>query len=205
MRSTEPSWNFSYEPSPFVLHFGVGTPVPEIAGGGPAQALTLTFMPITVNLRHLEGKDLHLQGELPVEELDLGEQDELVHANEPLQYDLEVEKTGPNLFVHGNLHLELDCECARCLTPFKFPIDLEPYNALVPLEGEDKAAVSNDVVDLTPYVREDILLAFPQHPLCEAECDRLPPSALSDGSKLSGTSAPVRESAWDELNKLKFK
>jgi uncharacterized protein len=188
-----------------VLSFGVGTPAPWIAGGDPRQPLTLTFMPITVNLRHLEDKDLHLKGELPVEELDLGEQDELVHVNQPLRYDLEVEMTGPNLFVHGSLRLQLDCECARCLRPFEFPIDLEPYNAFVPLEGEDKAAVSNDLVDLTPYVREDILLAFPQHPLCEAECDRLPPSALSKESKLSGTSAPVRESAWDELNKLKFK
>ena len=36
----------------------------------------------------------------------------------------------------------------------------------MPLEGEEKANVINDLVDLTPYLREDIVLAFPQHPLC---------------------------------------
>jgi DUF177 domain-containing protein len=162
-------------------------------------------MPIAVNLRHLEENDLHLNGELLAEDLELGPMDELITANQPLRYDLEVEQTGPNLFIHGSLRFELGCECSRCLRPFKFEIVMDPYTALVPLEGEDKVEVSNDVVDLTPYLREDILLAFPQHPLCEAECDRLPPSALSLAGKLSGTSAPVRESAWDELNKLKFK
>jgi uncharacterized metal-binding protein YceD (DUF177 family) len=40
----------------------------------------------------------------------------------------------------------------------------------LPLEGEDKVPVDNDCVDLTPFVREDILLEFPQHPLCKPDC-----------------------------------
>lgn len=166
------------------------------------QPKTEVFMPVTVNVRHLENKNVHLEGELRPEELDLEPLDEMVHANEPLNYDLEIEQNGANLLIHGELHLTLDCECVRCLRPFEYAIDIEPYDALVPLEGEDKAVVNNDVVDLTPYLREDILLAFPQHPLCEAECDRLPPSSES---KHSGTSAQGEKSAWDELNKLKLK
>jgi len=39
----------------------------------------------------------------------------------------------------------------------------------LPLEGEEKTPVDNDCVDLTPFAREDMLLEFPQHPVCEPE------------------------------------
>jgi uncharacterized protein len=159
-------------------------------------------MPVTVNLRHLENKNVQLEGELSPQELEFENIDEMIHSNQPLQYDLEVEQNGKNLLVHGKLGLTLDCECVRCLRPFRFQVELDPYDALIPLEGEDAARVDNDLVDLTPYLREDILLAFPQHPLCEAECDRLP--QVSE-SKQSGNSAQGQKSAWDELNKLKLK
>jgi uncharacterized protein len=161
-------------------------------------------MPVTVNLRHLEKKDQHLEGDLPVKELDLMLQDELIKAEEPLEYDLEVTRSGQNLLVNGTVALNLQCECVRCLKPLKHRIELDPYDLAVPLEGEEKAPVDNDLVDLTPYLREDILLAFPQHPVCEAGCDPLP--QVLKNNEQSGTSAQERDtkSAWDELNKLKF-
>lgn len=159
-------------------------------------------MPVLVNLRHLEDKNVELEGELSPKELDLENIDEMIHANQPLRYDLEVEKNGSNLLVSGSLEMTLDCECVRCLKPFQYNVSVDPYDLLVPLEGEDKAKVDNDLVDLTPYLREDTVLAFPQHPLCEAECDRLPPIKEN---KQAGTSAQGQKSAWDELNKLKLK
>jgi uncharacterized metal-binding protein YceD (DUF177 family) len=159
-------------------------------------------MPVTVNLRHLEDKNVHLDGEIYPKELDFSKPDEMAQPNHPLEYDLEVEKNGPTLLVHGELHLILDCECVRCLRPFKYQVDLDPYDALIPLEGEDKAVISNDLVDLTPYLREDILLAFPQHPLCEADCNRVP--ELKNLTS-SGHPEQSQKSAWDELNKLKLK
>lgn len=159
-------------------------------------------MPVQVNLRHLEDKNVELEGEISPQELDFEKIDEVIQANHPLKYDLEIEKTGPNLLVQGSLNMTIDCECVRCLKPFQYNVSLDPYDLLVPLEGDDKARVDNDLVDLTPYLREDTLLAFPQHPLCEAECDRLPP--LKE-NKQAGTSEQGQKSAWDELNKLKLK
>jgi uncharacterized metal-binding protein YceD (DUF177 family) len=159
-------------------------------------------MPITVNLRHLERKDVHLEGEISARELEIDDVDEVVHTKTPLTYDLTVEQNGPNLLITGRLTITLSCECVRCLKPVRHPITMDPYNAFVPLEGEDAARVSNDLVDLTPYIREDILLAFPQHPVCEAECESLP---LSSGKKQSSGAALGEISAWDKLNKLKLK
>ena len=162
-------------------------------------------MPVKVNLRHLEEHGKELEGALQPEELDIVVPDEMIQVKEPLNYELEVERQNANLLVQGRLELILDCECVRCLKPFKEPIILDPYEVIVPLEGEEAAPVDNDLVDLTPYLREDILLAFPAHPVCKDECEKLPNS--SNSLKQPGDSPQDRatKSAWDELNKLKFK
>jgi len=130
----------------------------------------------------------------------------LITLREPIRYDLRVERLGNDILVQGSLEATLDCECARCLKRFQSTIRLEPWSVDLPLTGEDKVAVDGDSVDLTPLIREDILLAFPQHPLCESECSGLPKKAppklaqLGGGANRSGEMA----SPWAELNKLKF-
>jgi uncharacterized protein len=161
-------------------------------------------MSLAVNLRHLEAHSLRLQGELPAAELDIDTRDEVIEFTEPVEYDLEVEQLEGGLLVHGELHMRLNCKCVRCLKSFVHRLDLNPWTCHVPLGDEDAAPVVNDRVDLTPFVREDILLAFPQHPLCEPECRGLP---IADPGHISNSAAgPTVASspAWAELNKLKF-
>jgi uncharacterized protein len=163
-------------------------------------------MRATVNLRHLEEGPQRLEGGISPEVLEVDKLgDEVIQAKEPLCYDLEVEKQDRNLLVHGALRTNLDCQCVRCLKAFKYPLVLEPYDLFVSLEGEDAAPVINDLVDLTPFFREDTLLAFPQHPLCSEDCAGLPNASGSKSSK-SDKSSQGNEtaSAWSELDKLKF-
>ncbi|HEY6226313.1 MAG TPA: YceD family protein [Verrucomicrobiae bacterium] len=163
-------------------------------------------MRATVNLRHLEEGPQQLQGEVSPEVLEIDKLgDEIIQAKEPLRYDVEVEKQDRNLLVSGTLRTNLDCQCVRCLKAFKYPLELKPYHLYVSLEGEDAAPVVNDLVDLTPFFREDTLLAFPQHPLCSEDCAGLPNAFGSKASK-SDKSAQGNEtaSAWSELDKLKF-
>jgi uncharacterized metal-binding protein YceD (DUF177 family) len=159
-------------------------------------------MPLQINIRHLEDDDLRLRGELPVAELDLPNNDELIRARLPLHYDLAVQRMGDAILARGRIELTLDCECARCLKPFQHQIVLDPWVAHLALEGPEKASVKDDLADLTPCLREDILLELPQHPLCEAGCARLPNQA--EVSKTKGASQTASSSAWSELNKLKF-
>ena len=156
---------------------------------------------LKVNLRHLDEHEIHLQGELPVAELDLGVNDELVRAERPLRYDLNVEQLHDAVLVTGSLQLPLNCECARCLKKFKTELKLTGWAAHLPLEGEDKVAVENDCVDLTPFVREDILLDFPQHPLCRPDCAGLKSKAAR---KAEAVEKPVA-AVWAKLDKLKLK
>jgi|ERR1043166_7175505 uncharacterized protein len=162
-------------------------------------------MSLSVNLRHLEAHEVHLQGELPVKELDIDTRDEMVQVAQPLEYDLEVEKLDGGLLAQGKLGVTLQCKCVRCLKSFKYRLKLENWSRHLPLQGEESVPVVNDCIDLTPLVREDILLEFPQHPLCNPQCRGLPNPTAGKGQKPGGADQSKSEpSAWAELNKLKF-
>jgi len=162
-------------------------------------------MPLLVNLRHLDEHNVRLTGELTVAELDIDPRDEVIRLAGPLAYDLEVQKLEGGLLVKGSGRLPLECQCVRCLKQFSQRLELSDWTCHVPLQGEDAAAVSSDCVDLTPYLREDILLEFPQHPLCEPECRGLPKKYFGKARSTTGTGQPeTSSSAWNELNKLKL-
>ena len=161
-------------------------------------------MPLIINIRHLEKRSLRLKGQLPVAELEIDERDEVIQLHQPLEYDLEVQEVEGAVLAQGDLSLTLDCLCVRCLKSFRFDLELADWACHLPLSGDDKVAVVNDCVDLTPHVREDILLAFPQHPLCKPECGGLPKKTnkaqqTSDKTKAAGVSSP-----WTEQDKLKL-
>ena len=155
---------------------------------------------LKVNLRHLEEHGIHLQGELPVAGLDLGVNDELIRVERPLRYDLAVERLNNAVLVTGSLVLPLDCDCARCLKKFKTELKLAGWALHLPLEGEDQVPVDNDCVDLTPFIREDILLDFPRHPLCRPEC-----AGLKNKARQSQAGENPALNVWAELDKLKLK
>ncbi|HYG36454.1 MAG TPA: YceD family protein [Clostridia bacterium] len=162
-------------------------------------------MPLLVNLRHLDAHNIELDGELPVEELDIETGDEVIQLAQPLKYELEVQKLEDGLLVQGSLCLIVDCQCVRCLKPFQHKLEMDPWTSHLPLQGEDAVSVNNDCVDLTPYIREDILLELPQHPLCDTECRGLPKTSIGKAKNSSSIGQPEKgSSAWDELNKLKF-
>jgi uncharacterized protein len=162
-------------------------------------------MALTVNLRHLDDHDIHLKGELSVEELDINTHDEIVQVKQPLSYDFQAQKLETGVLLQGQLGLTLDCECVRCLKEFEYRLELANWTEMLPFEGEESVAVVNDCVDLTPYIREDILLELPQHPLCKPDCRGLPNSIQGKSQKAgAGGQTEGDESAWSALDKLKL-
>jgi len=160
-------------------------------------------VPFLVDLLKLQTESLDLSGELPVAELDLGGDDTVVHLVHPLEYELTATNLDDALLVQGELRLPLDCECVRCLTPFMLVVEVPEFAAHLPLAGEDAVPVVGDCVDLTPFLREDILLTLPQHPLCKPDCRGLSQFAAGGASgPTSQTNAGA--SAWAALNKLKL-
>jgi len=162
-------------------------------------------MSLMVNLHHLANNELSLRGELSLSELDIETRDEMIQLQEPLEYNLEVEKLDESLLVQGQLQIRLGCKCVRCLKSFEYLLELADWTCHVPLKGEEAAPVVSDCVDLTPFVREDTLLSFPQHPLCDPQCKGLLNAQPGKGKK-GHAAGPTQanSSTWAELNKLKF-
>ena len=157
-------------------------------------------MPLTVNLRHLEEHNVSLRGELPAGELDLDLGDDMIQVTRALRYELEVQKLDDGLLVRGSLRLTLECHCVRCLEPFTRPLELKEWTCLLPFQGEDQVAIVNDCVDLTPFVREDMLLEFPRHPLCKPDCGGL----ITKTGKVRKNADGIAPSVWTELDKLEL-
>lgn len=161
-------------------------------------------MPLLVNLKQLEDRNEQLTGELPVDELGLDFRDEVVEFALPLKYQLEAQHLQDSLLVSGSLELPVTCACIRCLRPMPEVLRVRNWACHIPLEGEDRPPIVRDSVDLTPYIREDMVLALPTHPVCRDDCPGLagktkPPLRAAVGK------AETVASPWDVLNKLKLK
>lgn len=162
-------------------------------------------MSLRVNLRHLEAQPVRLDGELAAAELDIDSRDEVIQLRGPLRYDLEVQKLEGGLLAQGRLSLRLECQCVRCLKRFNYQLRLDSWACHLPFQGEDAVQVVNDCVDLTPMVREDILLEFPQHPLCDTNCSGLRSASIGKSKTFTNLGRTDEGSpVWNALNKLKF-
>ena len=162
------------------------------------------MQPLAVNIRHLVKRELRLTGEISAGDLELDGLDELVRVLGPVQYDLQVEKMDRSLLVRGRLIARLECQCVRCLKPFVSTIDLPELAIDLPLEGEEAVPKEGDFVDLTPCLREDMVLAFPQHPLCEPGCAGLNRPPAPGAEARPGQESQTTSTAWAALNKLKL-
>ena len=162
-------------------------------------------MALRINLRNLERNPIDAVGEIPASELDLEGVDEVIRVEDPLVYDIEAQKLDDSVLVQGSLRLNLKCECVRCLKPFVYTVEVPDWACHLALEGDEKVEVTNDCIDLTPYMREDILLGFPRHPLCKPDCGGLPKQNIGK-TRQNGSAGQNKSnsSAWAELNKLKI-
>lgn len=96
-------------------------------------------------------------------------------------------RSGMDLFFEGSIAGEVSGNCARCLEGYPFTVNRNFSFVLKParpnegvereLSEEDLALsyYSGDEIDLSPLVREELLLALPTRPLCRDDCSGLCP------------------------------
>jgi uncharacterized protein len=118
---------------------------------------------------------------------------------EPVSYALDIGLSENGLFATGELNTVVEFECVSCLERFRFPVHMPNFACQTELTG-------SETVDLTPAIREDILLALPPHPRCdwngEHECRGARKASFGgEGSE----SAPGLPNTWAALDQLKIK
>lgn len=110
----------------------------------------------------------------------------------PVTADLELNKTGKEIVVSGEVTTEVELQCSRCLKIFKRDLKLPVEVVYHPLEeiGVERHGLRDDELDMGFYkgeeldlkdlLREQLLLNIQMKPLCSEECKGLCPRCGTD-------------------------
>lgn len=149
-----------------------------------------------IHLKQIPAEGLHLEGEedCPIPELEA----DGIRCIGPLRYKIDIGISGHALWANGFLTQPVEMSCVSCLEKFVHEINVPAFAVHTELRGPE-------TVDLTPLIREDILLNVPPYPHCDREGDR-----ECKGPKIELTAAEKqdreakREHDWEALDKLKL-
>jgi uncharacterized metal-binding protein YceD (DUF177 family) len=152
---------------------------------------------VKIHLKQIPPDGLHLEGEesCPIKEL---ETDEMRCAG-PLRYNLDIGISDGALWANGSLEQPVELRCVSCLENFLHEIKVPAFALHTELHGPEK-------VDLTPLVREDLLLNLPAHPHCDRDGGRTCKAAVlpSPAQAEEPNGAAKLEHDWGALDKLKI-
>ena len=144
-----------------------------------------------VHLKQIPPHGLHFQGEedCPIQEL----ASEGVRCAGRLHYDIDVGIADGGLWANGSLSQSVELRCVLCLQKFVHEIRVPSFAVHTELRGPE-------TIDLTPFIREDLLLNLPAHPHCDRDSDR-----ICNAKKVKTEDQDARrKSDWSELDKLKL-
>lgn len=145
-----------------------------------------------VHLKQIPAQGLHLEGEedCPIQELE----SEGIRCAGCLHYDLDLGVAGGALWANGSLSQPVELRCVSCLEKFVHEIRVPAFAVHMDLHGPES-------VDLTPSMREEILLNLPPYPHCDRDSDRVCNAKRVETQEQEMT----RKSDWSALDQLKLK
>lgn len=139
-----------------------------------------------------DGATLHLEG--TEDSAFIGLEEAGATPVGPLEYSLDAGLSEGGIFATGSLRQRVRLRCVACLEDFETDIEIPDF-------ALQKELTTREQVDFSDEVREDIQLALPAYPRCDAEgrktCPASFPPAPANSSPSSGTPA------WNALDKLK--
>jgi uncharacterized metal-binding protein YceD (DUF177 family) len=145
-----------------------------------------------VHLKQIPTEGLHLEGEeeCPIPELET----DGVRCAGLLHYDINIGVSGGALWARGSLSQPVELRCVSCLEKFVHEIQVPEFAVHTDLHGPES-------VDLTPFMREDLLLKLPPHPHCDRDG-----SGVCKAKHIEIAEQDTqRKSDWSALDKLKLK
>src|SRR5437016_4895132 len=144
-----------------------------------------------VHLKQIPAQGRHLEGdeECPIPELET----DGIRCVGPLHYNVDLGVAGGALWASGSLSQPVELRCVSCLEKFVHEIQVSAFAVHTELPGPE-------TIDLTSFMREDLLLNLPAHPHCDRDGDR-----ICNVKKIKAEK-PVSKgkSDWSELDKLKL-
>ena len=139
----------------------------------------------------------HIIGEEPGDVLDL-EREHEIRPLGPVRYDLTVSLVSEELLVTGSAEARVSFVCSRCGTSFDATVREEAFTCSYEVLDRYKP------VDLTPDIRESIILHFPTYPMCAVECRGLCSTCGANLNKAVCGCPPGDDTRWGAFDKLKL-
>lgn len=108
-----------------------------------------------------------------------------IHHIEPVDVDLTATVAGEDrVDVHGRITATMNTVCSRCLEPHVETVVIPFHEQFamadstdLPTDDEDEVIIVTDErVDLKPYVEEAVFVHLPFAPLCKEDCAGLCPT-----------------------------
>lgn len=138
-----------------------------------------------IRIRDIEETTKELVYDEPTSELNPLLEHGPVHDFEfigPARVRLRYYRSGQELFLAGTIRATAAGQCARCLSRFEFGHEPDLSYVLVPRQGrwadesldgggDDQLMwYEGEEIDLSPLVRERLLLSLPTRPVCREDC-----------------------------------
>jgi uncharacterized protein len=142
---------------------------------------------------------------------DLGLELIRVPAGAATRLSLRLESVSEGVYVSGTVTAPIEGECGRCLRPIEDTLAVEirelyAYEHSTTDETTDEDEVGRmqgDLIDLEPALRDAVVLALPNHPLCREDCPGLCPECGVHWDDLpEGHTHGQVDPRWSALAKL---
>ena len=126
---------------------------------------------------------------------DLGSDVYGVPEGSTIDIELRLEAVMDGVLATGTASGSVSGECVRCLIEIDDDFDLDFQELyLYGDPGEDELALDGDLLDLEPVLRDAVVLALPQNPVCDPDCPGLCPEC---GARLADDPDHTHEAAID--------
>jgi uncharacterized protein len=137
-------------------------------------------------------------GEEPESSLEIDNEAD-IKAEGPIRYELTAQAVSNRLIVTGKLRARMTFRCSRCAVAFQRDVS-DPAVQFV-----HELADRSESVELTPDIREAILLAFPSHPVCREDCKGLCAQCGADLNQGPCGCVQPKDRRWNALDGLRIK
>ncbi|NDH86071.1 hypothetical protein EBY67_03325 [bacterium] len=148
-----------------------------------------------IDPRTIPEEGLQLTGSLPLADYDVPTTG--IRGWDKIDYQLTLNRMESEVTVLGSLSAKFESSCARCLDFIPWTLEVKDFGHLCPITGED-------LLDLTPLIREDIILALPLAARCELDgAGKCPRSGkVFTFSDQDDFAEKRRATVWRDLDRL---
>ncbi len=157
-----------------------------------------------VDLREIDRSSGTITGEetVQIEDPQTGE------VQVPCRIELDYRQTSGTFHFHGRVSGAYSSECSRCLDPAQ--VTVRGDFQLMVRRGEHDGETADDLlvlspsqheVDLSPWIRETVVLNEPMIVLCSESCRGLCPECGANRNREACNHGEASDPRWDALRK----